>query len=193
MHEIYRQLLVPGQPPGPWVAVGQTCFPDLVPGAARGPSMAQIIDAFHRTPWAVATIAIQPPGGRTLIGLDTYYQLIWSAAGYEPGEIDHLDPATMAGFQVDIRPRLQALTWQFGDDVTFGPTTDLGGPYPDGAIRHAYTARGSFPVSVAVTWAGDYRINGGPWIAINDTVTVTSPPVLLQVLEARAELINPPG
>ena len=40
----------------------------------------------------------------TLVGLKTFYRVNWSSQGYEPGEVEAIDPARMLGRRVEIRP-----------------------------------------------------------------------------------------
>ncbi len=151
---VYRRVVKEGNvPTGPWVRVGITCFPELVPGRAT-PGMAMILEAFHDTDFAVPRISIQPTGQRTLVNLETYFAVDWPTAGFQPDEVDRVDPVRMLGFAVDIRPRLRAVTYRFGDGATAGPTTSLGGPYPSGDVTHTYRATGTLRVRVDVEYAG---------------------------------------
>ena len=88
----------------PWVNVGSTCFAAQVPGAAPTVTLAMLRDAMHNTPWATASISTQPVGDVTLVGLKTFYRVNWSSQGYEPGEVEAIDPARMLGRRVEIRP-----------------------------------------------------------------------------------------
>jgi hypothetical protein len=56
---------------------------------------------------------------------------------------------------VALRP---SFTWSFGDG-SFYSTTDNGGPYPTGTIRHTYSRPGSYVVSLLTTWNGSYTHN----------------------------------
>jgi len=149
-----------------------------------------IQQAFHLTPWATATISTQPKGDVTLVGLSTYYKITWSPSGYEPGEIDSVDAARMLGHHVDIRPKVAAVIYRFGDGTGFGPTPDLGGVWPTGNITHAYPTAGAYPAHVEVTWTADFRIDSGPWTPIPDTVSVTGPDTTIGVKTARSVLVN---
>ena len=174
----------------PWKLVGSTCFGQQVPGAGPTVTMAMIRDAMHATPWATASVSTQPAGNITLVGLKTFYQVTWSASGYEPGEIESIDPSRMLGMRVDIRPRVDHFTYVFGDGTQFGPTKSTGGVYPTGDIVHTYTVSGSYPARVDTTLTADFRINGGPWTAIPETVTVTGATTTVQVKTARAVLVR---
>jgi len=187
---IWRRTIQPGQPPSPWQLVGTTCWADAVPGSRPPLTMAMIQDAFNRTPWAQPQISTQPAGNVTLVGLDTYYQVNWTTQGFQPNEIDAIDPGRMNGYRVDIRVKLVNFMWQFGDGQTFGPTTSEGGVYPSGNITHQYLKGGAYPASVNTTFGGEFRIDGGDWAPIPDTVTVPGPTTTVNVRTAQAELVS---
>ncbi len=172
-----------------WNYLASTCFADEAPS---GPvlSLPMIVEAFHLTPWATARVATQPEGNVTLVGLKTFFRVSWSAEGFEPGEVEVIDPGRMLGMRVEIRPKLVGFTYVFGDGTKFGPTTSAGGRYPSGDITHAYQHGGAYATRVQVTWGGDFRVNGGPWTVIPDTVTVEGPPTTVQVKTARAVLVG---
>lgn len=56
---------------------------------------------------------------------------------------------------VALRP---SFTWSFGDG-SFYSTTENGGPYPTGSIRHTYSQPGTYVVSLLTTWNGSYTHN----------------------------------
>lgn len=152
--------------------------------------MGMIQDAFNRTPWAKPQVSTQPSGNVTLVGLDTFYRLNWTAEGYEPDEFEVVDPARMNGYQIDVRVKLVSFIWNFGDGQTFGPTTSEGGVYPSGNITHKYLSGGTYPSSVATTFGGDFRINGGDWAPIPNTATVPGPATAVTVRTAEAQLVS---
>ncbi len=175
---------------GPWEMIGLTCNSAVLPNARPMLTMAMIQEAFHLTPWATARTEVEPVGNVTLVGLDTFYRVEWSAEGFQPGEVEAIDPARMLGYKVDIRPRLTGLMYRFGDEQEFGPTPSLGGRWPDGPIRHLYRRTGAYSVNVAVTWGADFRIDGGEWAEVPDSVTVAGPATPVQVKQARAVLVQ---
>lgn len=191
---IYRRVLTPpptgaGAPtPGRWEMVGYTCWPDLVPGTTARPrlTLAMITAQWRRTPFAKPQISSQPVGGKTLVNLETYFQLNWPNAGYQPEEIDTV---TMLGHQVRIKPTLKANRFEFGDG-TSTTTTSTGGDYPDGDVRHTYKHAGSLQVSVATVYGGQYSIDGSAWTDIPDTIRVPGPTAGLQVVTAQDQLVN---
>ncbi len=96
----------------------------------------------------------------------------------------------MLGFRVEIRPRLDHFTYVFGDGQDFGPTSNEGGIYPSGGITHPYLQAGDYPARVDTTFGAEFRINGGAWAPIPDTVTVPGPPTTVTVRTARAQLVS---
>lgn len=175
-----------------WDYVGITCFPDLVPGQRRSLTMAQIRAAFHDTAFAEPALHIQPEGNLTLVNLPTYFETRWPASGYQPDEVDTVDPARVSGFAVDVRPRLRSITYLFGDGSSAGPTPSLGGPYPSGDVTHTYARAGSYRPHATVTYTGQYRVGGGAWIDIPDAVAIRGPSSRLSVTTAHARLYSAP-
>jgi hypothetical protein len=174
---------------GPWVQVGITCFPELVPGK-QTLGMAQVVAAFHDTRFAVPALWIQPTGNVTLVNLPTYFELAWLPGGFQPGRVDHPDPARLLGYRVEIRPLLRDVTYVYGDGQVEGPTTHTGGPFPNGDVRHDYVRPGDVVVRVDVTYGGQFRVAGGPWIDIPAQVHVSGSTQTLHVATASARLYS---
>lgn len=185
-----RAIDASGAPAGPWVQYGITCFPEDAPGPARSTvTMAMVLAAFHDTDFATPTVEVEPRGNVTLVTLPTYFETRWPQAGFQPGEVDQVDPARMAGFRVEIRPQVKSITYDYGDGSTSGSTTSVGGPYPDGDITKTYTRAGDFAVRADVTYTGEFRVNGGQWIAIPGDVTIRGTAATLAVRTAHARLV----
>ncbi|RKT77143.1 hypothetical protein DFJ68_0559 [Terracoccus luteus] len=184
---IWRQTLVAGEVTEPWVTEGATCAADVAPGARPTLSMADIVQAFKRTPWSKPQVSSQPAGNTTLVNLTTFYKVDWTADGFAPGEVD---TSTLLGIRVSIRPRLVGFTYTFGDGSSIGPTTSTGGVYPDGDITHVYREPGSFPVRVNTTFGADFSLDGTEWNPIPATVTVPGPATDVTVREARGVLVS---
>jgi hypothetical protein len=169
-----------------WQVVGTTCHVDLLPGKPVL-GVAQILTAFHNTPWAKPTVHIQPEGNVTLVTLPTYFAVAWPEAGFQPGEPDTV---TLLGQQVRIRPTLDHYSYVFGDGTTLGPTTSPGGSYPSGEITHTYPQAGVYNTHVDITFGGEFSVAGGAWIPIPDTVDVTGPVQPVTVKTAHAQLVT---
>lgn len=174
-------------PNGAWQRVDMTCWPEDVPGAGSALTMGRIREAFRDTDFSVPTVNIQPEGDVTLVNLPTYFEVKMPGAGYGPDEIDRPDPATLLGYQVEIRPRLKSVTYHLGE-TTIGPTDDLGGPHPTGDIVHTYRTAGSHEVRVDIVYTGQFRVGGSDWIDIPGEVDLTGDPVTLTVREAKSRL-----
>ncbi len=183
-----RQFDQDDQPVGNWELYGSTCFPSAVPErSGEGLSMAMIVEQFNRTPFALPTVAVQPPDNVTLVNFTTYYELVWPSEGFEPGEID---TTRLVGRQVQIRPSLQEVTYDFGDGTSKGPTTSLGGPWPDGDVTHEYVSAGAVAPSITAVYGGEVSIDGGPWLTIPASVTRVGPSEPLEVRTSRNRLYD---
>ncbi|KGN30504.1 hypothetical protein N802_06725 [Knoellia sinensis KCTC 19936] len=172
-------------PNAAWENIGWTCLSALVPGANNVLTMQMIINEFHETVFAKPTASIQPVGLKTLVNLPTYYQLTWPTQGFEPGEAD---TTTLVGRQVEIEPVFKSATYIYGDGEASGPVETFGGPYPTGDVIHTYRTKMVAPVQINATYGGRFRVDGGAWIDIPDTVTIEGTPVNLTVAEAKARL-----
>lgn len=172
-------------PGAQWERIDYTCLSSLVPGATSVLTMQMIFDEFHKTAFARPTASIQPVGLKTLVNLPTYFELKWPAAGFAPNEVD---TTTLVGRRVEIRPTFQNATYIFGDGQAVGPTSSHGGPHPTGDVIHTYRKAAVAPVQVNVTYGGQFRVDGGAWVTIPDTVTIEGTPVNLTVAEAKARL-----
>jgi hypothetical protein len=191
--KLYRREVDPfGAARGPWVHYGTTCFPDQAPGAPARPvlTMQLVLAAFHDTKFAKPRVEVQPKGNVTLVTLPTYFQVVWPEAGFQPDEIDKPDPATVAGFNVEIRPVFKSANYIYGDGTSSGPTESLGGPYPEGDITKEYAKSGTLQVRADVTYGGQFRVSGGQWIDIPAEVVIQGTPEPLQVKTAEARLVT---
>src|SRR5664280_3000560 len=188
---IWRRTYVDARLVEDWVSVDYTCFPDAVQAAPRPMlTLAMVQAAFHRTAWARVGVSMQPVNNVTLVRLPNYYRVVWSVSGFEPGEVDAVDPGAMLGNRVELRPRLVGVVYRYGDGTTAGPTLDLGGGYPSGTVTHAYPVPGTYTVRVDAVMSADFRVNGGGWEPLPDEVTLTGIPSPMTVATARAVLIK---
>ena len=189
---IYRRTANPdGSDPGDWSEVGPTCWTDSVPAASGEPAVelteAMIIEQFHRTDFALPQAVIQPPDGTTLVNLPVFFELVWPDDGFEPSEVD---TTTLVGHEVRIRPTLVGATYFTGDGRSIGPTTSLGGGYPDGDVTHTYAQTAKVAPYISVEYGGEVSVDGGEWTTIPSTATVEGPASPLQVLTSRNRLYD---
>jgi hypothetical protein len=187
-----RRLKKPGT--GAWDLVREMCGPDQVPPGVpvpQVPTLAQIQTAFKRLPFSKPTVSIQPVGNVTLVNLPTYFEARWPGdAGLEPGETSK--PVKLLSWNVEFRIQAQSYDFRYGDGQSSGPTSDAGGVYPDGGIRHTYaqTNKGA-AVTVDAKLTAQYRANGGEWQDIDAVADLQDEPVTtLVVKEAHARLVN---
>jgi hypothetical protein len=178
--------------PTRWIRVGQSCPQPRAAVAERVPlppvpllTLGMVQRAFRQLQFAPPVAAIQPVGGQTLVNLETFYRVTWPTAGVAPREIATV---TLLGRQVRIRPAVLSYTYAFGDGATAGPTSDAGGVYPTGRIRHTYVTSGSVGVRIRATYTGDFSVDGGAWEPVDDTVVISGPSTALRVREARNQL-----
>jgi len=174
---------VPGEQ-GIWTEWGITCFPQELPGSNL-PTLAMIRQAFRDIDFAKGSVTIQPVGNVTLVNLPTFFEASWPTAGVAPEEID---TSALLGYRLEIQPVLQSLTYVYGDGSSSEPTQSLGGPHPTGDIRWTYRQAGQVDTRVDTTYGGRFRLEGGSWVTIPDTVTLQGTPVSLTVREAKARL-----
>lgn len=147
-------------------------------------TQALIRRAFARLPFAQPYPHIQPEGNLTLVNLPTFYQVTWPGRGRTPGQT-----AQVALLGRDVRFRLQArYSYAFGDGQRTGPTTDAGGTYPDGGVRHTYVRTGTMPVQITADYTADFSLDGTTWTPVGLTVPVTGRAVDLVVRQARNRL-----
>ena len=157
------------------------CVPlDRVNDRDGGPSHQQVTSAFRSLSWPGSSLIVQPPGGRTLVNLDTFFY----TSNFEPIS----KTVTLVGRQVEIVATPVSYRWVFGDGVV-ADTRGAGGPYPDGDVRHVYGQPGEMTARVATTYSGRYRIGRRAWRDIPETLTVPGEGVGLVVVEAKPQLV----
>jgi hypothetical protein len=181
-HVVYTGLET-GPAPTLWM---EQCTPGTG-NTTIGPSLpALVLRAFQRIPLPEPALAIQPPNGKTLIGLETIFST-------------QAEPFTrnlrLLGQSIQLRIHTSSYEWIHGDGTS--QTTDWSGrPWQRGVpkdryITHTYEHTGDVAPRVRVTWTAEYRVGNGPWQPVNGTVERTSPPATLQVLEAEPQLVAP--
>jgi hypothetical protein len=163
---------------------GNFCTPGESSPQQALPSL--ILRAFQRIPLPEPALDIQPPKGKTLIGLETIYST-------------KAEPFTrnlrLLGQSIQLRIHATSYDWIHGDGTA--QSTDWPGkPWQRGTtidsyITHVYEDTGDVAPSVRVTWSAEYRVGNGAWQRVNGTVERTSPPAALQILEAEPQLVDP--
>jgi hypothetical protein len=109
----------------------------------------------------------------------------------DPQPIDRT--LSIIGYTVDVELTPMTFTWHWGRDDT--STTDSPGrPYPSTDVTHTFlhhtARRHPLHVSVDVGWTARYRVDGGAWIDIPETITIAGPATSLPVRQASAVLVE---
>ncbi|MEO7428331.1 MAG: hypothetical protein ABIY48_03010 [Acidimicrobiales bacterium] len=82
-------------------------------------------------------------------------------------------PISAFGLTIEVRMSSRSVTWDFGDGTV--QTGDLGRAYPEeSTVQHAHQRAGSFVISATITLAPEYRIGGGPWLALPNLTAVAT-------------------
>lgn len=162
--------------------VGYVCVPEkerekVDPGAAA-------MKAFKTYAWPASTLAIQPPGGQTLVNFETIF--------YTTNSEPTVRQFTLLGSSITVRATPVTYVWHFGDGEE-AETTSAGHSYPHQDIVHKYADLDPVTPSVDTVYGGDYKIGEGEWTPIDATLTVRGAPQSLEILEAIPELVENPN
>lgn len=167
--------------PDAWVPLSTSCFNDP-PTPAQTPrpqvTAALVLNEIRRIGLPMLQARTQPEG-KTLVNFETIF--------YTEAQPFNAT-VTLLGQRVDIVAEPAEYTWHHGDGST--TTTDSpGAPYPSRDITYTYSdANTTVSPRVDVTYAAQFRVNGGAWQDIPETVTIEGPATSLEIAEARAAL-----
>ena len=164
-----------------WEYIGSECF-GRPPTAADTPqpqvTPVLVLNAIRRIGLPELTAQTQP-ADKTLVNFATIFYA-------EPQPFTR--STTLLGQSVDIEATPSQYTWHHGDGTTDSTATP-GAPYPSKEITYSYTdAHTTVTPRVDVTYTARFRVNGGAWQDINETVTITGPTSNLRISEATAVL-----
>lgn len=155
--------------------------PDAQPAAAPQITEGDIRRAVSEIPMPSLQIEVQP-GERTLVNIPTIF---------------HTDPrtlresVTLLGFDIDVEARPVRYTWRPGDGSS-KTTTKPGRPYPSKDVTHTYRRVADIVrPRVDTTYSVRYRVDGGAWTPLGQTLTATGEPTSLEVEEAAPVLVTP--
>ncbi|HRD61602.1 MAG TPA: hypothetical protein PK324_05405 [Nocardioides sp.] len=152
----------------------------LADSSTGGVTPALVAEAFSTVPLPASQLSVQPPGGRTLVNFDTN-------SFTETGEFDRA--VNLLGQRVELHVVPSVFTSRFGDGATLA-TDDPGSPYPDLEVTHRYLRKGRVAPSVDTTYTARFRVEGGPWLDVPGSVTVSGAAVDLEVVTATPTLIG---
>ena len=167
--------------PPSWLPLSTRCFGEP-PTAADTPrprvTPALVLNEIRRIGLPTLQARTQPEG-KTLVNFDTIFYT-------EAPEF--VRTITLLGQQVDVVAEAVEYTWYYGDGG-FATTATPGAPYPSKEITYRYAHAGTtVRPRVDVTYSARFRVNGGAWQSIPETVTIAGPEGDLRVSEARAVL-----
>jgi len=146
---------------------------------------AMVLRAFERVPLPDSELVVQPPGGQTLVGLDTIFST--DAEGFT-------ETVTLLGREVELDITPTSYLWRHGDSTE--QTTDWPGQEwrrsrSEGRyVTHLYEDRMRVTTSVDTTWSARFRVDGGAWEEVPGTVTIEGDPSPLRVRSASPHLVG---
>ena len=162
---------------GPGLDLG-SCNPGIFTPAAVMPS--DVLRALERIGLPASELVVQPPGGETLVNFDTNFYT-------EQGSFTRR--VRLLGQRVDLKIWPSRYQWVFGDGASLA-SESAGAPYPDLQITHDYQSKGGVSPRVDTTYSAQFSVNGGPWRAVDGTVTIPGARVQLEVRTARPVLVS---
>lgn len=122
------------------------------------------------------------PGGKTLVNVPTIFY-----AQPQP----FARSVSLLGFAVDVAAEPVSYQWIHGDGTT-ATTTTPGTPYPGKDVTHRYrTPADDVQARVDVTYRVRYRVDGGPWQTIGQTLLASGLAAELDVKEAAPVMTTP--
>jgi len=157
----------------------------------RAVTKRRVTEEFKAVAWPSADLVVQPPDGRTLVNFPTNFYTTLTDPQTESVDI--------FGHTVEIEATPSGYTWRWAQpgqskDSGSEQTSDPGAEYRAGqelAISYEYTdADVTVHPSVDVTYTGRYRVDGGEWETIDETLTVAGAPVALEIVTARVHLVG---
>lgn len=154
--------------------------PEEAPDAAEL-TEGDIVRAVREIGLPSLTVQIQP-GEETLVNVETIFYT-------RPRPFER--SVTLLGFDVDLVATPVRYTWVH-DDGTVSTTSRPGRPYPAMDVTHRYRepADDVHP-RVDVTYRVRYRVDGGAWQTIGQTLQASGPAAELDVREAAPVLTKP--
>ncbi|KAA1376089.1 hypothetical protein [Aeromicrobium fastidiosum] len=122
------------------------------------------------------------PGDQTLVNVDTIFYA-------EPQPFERT--VRLLDFDVDLVAEPESYQWVHGDGTT-ATTTRPGRPYPATDVVHRYDEPADdLQARVDVTYRVRFRVDGGPWQTIGQTLLAPGPAAVLDVDEAAPVLTRP--
>ncbi len=161
-----------------WTEIGLVCLSPAGPTTVADVAATLHDRVLENVPDLLPTMQ---PADRTLIQLPTLFA---------SGQPEHLGERTfdLVGFQIVLQGKA-TWDWDFGDGASVS-TQEPGGAWPDTSVAHTFTSAGHFPVEVTSSWEAWFTVDGmGPFRVGGEPVVQVAPPLDVEVLQARAELV----
>ena len=159
---------------GSWETLQTQCFGGTPP-AYQPPEVtpAMVLTALRRVGLPALTTHVQPED-KTLVNFDTIF---WT----DPQPVSLQLTILRQGVEVEATPT--SYRWVFGDGESV-TTESPGAAYPSKEVVHRYQdAAVTVHPHVEVTYAARFRVGGGAWQPIDETVTTTGPDTDLRIVE----------
>lgn len=156
------------------------------PGLDQAPTLADVVAETRalflseNVPLPVFALETNP-APQTLVNVPT----VFSAGSAEAVQ---LPPVVIFGRTIRITATPRQWRWFFGDNTALNTATPGRPRQPD--VTHEYLRAGRYTSRVRVTWSGAFTVNGGEPIGIADPAFRTSSPQIVDVREARTELVR---
>jgi hypothetical protein len=161
--------------------VGEVCVTEQQAAEVEVVTPGRVLEAFRSLEWPSSELVVQPPDGQTLVNFPTIF--------YTDNAAPSRQRVTLLRQGVLIEATPTTYTWRFGDGTSTSTATP-GAAYPAMEVTHDYATVGTFSPSVDTTYTGRYRLAGGPWVAIPETLTVPGAAQVLETVEARPTLVD---
>jgi hypothetical protein len=139
-----------------------------------------VLEAVRRLGLPRLTVQVQPER-ETLVNLKTIFYA-------EPPT--WTNTVQLLGYSVDVEATVVSYNWAFGDGAEM-TTSEPGAPYPAMDIVHEYSdAHVTVRPRVDVSYAIRYRVDGGAWQTVDETVQATGYSVSLGIREGSPLLVG---
>lgn len=168
-------LLQDGKP------IGEVCLDSDQAGQLGEITPGLVLREFKNLDWPSAELVIQPRDNRTLVN----YKTLFYTTLAEPAT----QTITLLGRKVLIEATPTTYIWHSDQGAEIWETADPSRPIEKGddpadLNHYIYESKGTARPSVDVVYGGRFRIDGGAWQDIPDTLTLAGEPVDLTIREA---------
>jgi len=155
-------------------------FSDPPPGQPQLTEVA-ILEAVREIGLPSLTVRIQP-GTSTLVNIPTIFYT-------QPRAFQR--SVTLLGYDIDLVADPIRYAWRHGDGTT-STTSRPGRPYPAMDVTYRYREPAdTVKPRVDVTYRVRYRVDGGTWTTLGQTLLASGPATALEVKEAAPVLTTP--